>query len=297
MPPADRDTTLTGIEQVPSLPEQNDCLLIIYHPDKTVQGQRTNLDGPKRLGRLEDNDIVLDDRPVSRHHAVVERDPAGRYWLLRDLKSKNGTFLNDTPLTGEAPLRHGDRVKIGSIIVKYLSGADLEANVLEEIYQLNITDHLTRLANRQRLEDQLNKEFLRARRHQRQLSVLFVDIDHFKSVNDDHGHQAGDAALSAVGQLMRTRARSDDLPARLGGEEFVVLLPETDLGGAATLAEDLRKAVENQIVEYAEHSIRFTVSIGCAAIEAGDKRPDDLLNRADEKLLSAKRAGRNRVLY
>jgi diguanylate cyclase (GGDEF)-like protein len=232
---------------------------------------------------------------VSRHHAVVERDPGGQCWLLRDLNSKNGTLLNDTPLLGEATLRHGDRLKIGSIIVKYLSGADLEANVLEEIFQLNITDHLTRLANRQRLEDQLHKEFLRARRHQRPLSVLFIDIDHFKSVNDTYGHQAGDAALSALGQLLRTRTRSDDLPARLGGEEFVVLLPETDLAGAAALAEDLRSAVERMVVAFAGQSVSFSISIGCSALEAGHKRPDDLLNHADEKLFEAKRAGRNRV--
>jgi diguanylate cyclase (GGDEF)-like protein len=293
---ADRDTTLTGIEESVAVPAQNDCLVIIYHADKSLQGKRTNLDGVKRLGRLPDNDIELDDGLVSRHHAVVERDLAAGCWLLRDLNSKNGTFLNDVPLVGQSPLRNGDRLKIGSTIIKYLSGADVEASFLEEIYQLNITDHLTRLANRLRLEDQLQQEFLRARRHDRRLGVLFIDIDHFKNVNDIHGHQAGDAVLTAVGQLLRARARSDDLPARLGGEEFVVLLPETNLAGAAALAEDLRAAIEALVVEFGDERIEFTISVGCAELEAGDKRPDDLLNRADEKLYEAKRAGRNRVV-
>ncbi|HVJ17637.1 MAG TPA: GGDEF domain-containing protein [Polyangiaceae bacterium] len=292
---ADRDTTLTGIEESVAIPAQNDCLVIIYHSDKSLQGQRTNLDGVKQLGRLPENDIVLEDGPVSRHHAVVERDLAAGCWVLRDLNSKNGTFLNDRPLAGQAPLRNGDRVKIGYTILKYLSGADVEASFIEEIYQLNITDHLTRLANRLRLEDQLQKEFLRARRHDRELALLFIDIDHFKNVNDVHGHQAGDAVLTAVGQLLRTRARSDDLPARLGGEEFVVLLPETNLAGAAALAEDLRAAIETLVVDYDDQRIQFTISVGCAELEERDKRPDDLLNRADEKLYSAKRSGRNRV--
>jgi two-component system, cell cycle response regulator len=292
----DRDTTVTDIEHPAPVPGQSDCLLIIYHPDRSLLGKRTNLDGTKRLGRLNDNDIVLEDGPVSRHHAVVERNPAGLCWVLRDLNSKNGTWLNDAPLQGEAPLRHGDRLKIGSIIVKYLSGADLEASFLEEIYQLNITDHLTRLPNRQRLDDQLNKEFMRARRHVRSLSVLFIDIDFFKGVNDTYGHQAGDAVLAAVGQLLRARARSDDLPARLGGEEFVVVLPETDLAGAASLAEDLRAAVERLVVEYCNQPIRLTISVGCAEITSKDQRPDDILARADERLYEAKRRGRNRVV-
>jgi len=209
--------------------------------------------------------------------------------------SRNGTLLNGAPLSGVKRLKNGDLLKLGSVILKYLSGHDVETSLYEEMFQLAITDNLTQLHNRRRFDEVLSTEFGRVRRHARSLSLLMLDIDFFKRINDEHGHPAGDAVLFQVGQLIRARIRDHDLAARIGGEEVAILMPETDLTGARVLAQELRQAIAAHVVEYAEQQLRVTVSIGCAQYEPGDVDPSAFVKRCDEQLYSAKAAGRNRV--
>lgn len=143
-------------------------------------------------------------------------------------------------------------LKLGSVIVKYLSGQDLETSLWEEMYQLAVTDNLTQMANRKYFDGELATELGRVRRHGRDLSLLMLDIDFFKRINDQHGHPAGDAVLFQLGQLIRARVRAHDIAARLGGEELGILMPETDLAAARGVAEELRQAIEQHVVEYAE---------------------------------------------
>ncbi len=149
--------------------------------------------------------------------------------------------------------------------------------------------------NRRHFDETLEREYLRARRHRRPLSLLVLDIDHFKKINDQYGHLAGDHVLRELAGLVQGRVRRDETVARYGGEEFVVLLPETTLEGAVSLAENLRARIAAHSFVFQNTNIPVTVSIGCSeAIEADSTAPD-LFRRADELLYQAKKGGRNRV--
>lgn len=163
----------------------------------------------------------------------------------------------------------------------------------EEMSRLAITDELTGLYNRRHFATRLQEEQARARRHGQSFSLLFLDIDDFKRINDTYGHVLGDRVLADLGKLLQKWARSSDLLARFGGEEFVVLLPMTDIHQALTAAERLRAAV-------AEHSFprrkRLTVSVGVASYPTDADSIDELLRMADQALYQAKRMGRNRSM-
>jgi diguanylate cyclase (GGDEF)-like protein len=290
----DQQTTATDARRANPEPRGEASLVIIYATDKRAQGRRQPLGaGPVRIGRLEDNDIALEDDIVSRRHARLEK--RGDAWAIMDAGSRNGTLVNDREISGVVTLTPGDRLQIGSTVFKYLDGRDVETDFYEELYQLMITDNLTQVRNRHYLEESLKQELNRARRHERTLSVLLLDIDFFKRVNDDYGHLVGDAVLRNVAQIVRGRVRHYDTVARYGGEEFAVLMPETSLSDAAHVAGELGKAVAKSVVEYRGVRVSVTVSIGCAEMHEGDD-PASVVARADERLYAAKNAGRNRVM-
>lgn len=159
------------------------------------------------------------------------------------------------------------------------------------------TDSLTGLMNRKEFYRRGKEEMERARRYGRELSVVYFDIDHFKTVNDNHGHDAGDRVLREVAELCRKRMRTNDICSRLGGEEFVVLLPETGLHDAVCMAESLRRQFVNDSIDHEGAEIRFTSSFGVAAMKRdSDEKLESLLRRADQALYRAKEAGRNRVV-
>ena len=172
----------------------------------------------------------------------------------------------------------------------------LENARLHRIVQVQaITDELTGLANRRFFRDALETELLRAERFENPLSVIVADLDDFKLVNDRYGHHAGDEVLKAFAEVLRGRVRGVDLAARLGGEEFAVLLPETGAEGAEALAESLRQAISDLVVPFDSSEIRVTVSFGVAAFPQ-THTADDLLNAADSALYRAKRQGKDRVV-
>jgi diguanylate cyclase (GGDEF)-like protein len=156
-----------------------------------------------------------------------------------------------------------------------------------------LTDGLTGVANRRALEQELTRISARATRNGEPFAVILLDIDHFKQLNDTHGHEAGDQALVSVAKLLRDRSRAGDVVARYGGEEFVVLCPGADISAAGAVAESLREALE----QYDGPPARFTASFGVAAFPASAADPDELVRTADKALYAAKRGGRNRVEY
>src|SRR6478735_8711163 len=272
-----------------------DCLVVIYTKEPTLLGKRFVLENnPTRVGRGADNHIVLDGDSVSRRHAHFEQRASA--WLVVDLGSTNGTYCNDEQISREVVLKNGDRVKIGPTIFKFLSGADVEAQYHEEIYRMTIMDGLTQIHNKRYLLEALEKEIIRARRHVRELAFLMFDIDHFKKINDFHGHLAGDFVLKELARIVQARIRRDEVFARYGGEEFAIVLPETALDGAKALAEGIRDKIETSRFVFQNELIKVTVSVGVATLQDQDRISTDLIKRADERLYDGKRAGRNRVM-
>lgn len=294
----DEKTRVTQVVQRPT-PEEvtgNDCLVVIYTKEPGLLGKRFVLDGAvTRVGRGADNQIVLEGDSVSRRHAHIEK--RGANWWIVDDGSTNGTYVNEGQIPKEALLKNSDRIKVGPTILKFLSGADAEAKYHEEIYRMTIVDGLTQIHNKRYLQEALDREVLRARRHSRDLSVVMFDIDFFKRINDQFGHLAGDYVLRELARVIQARIRRDEVFARYGGEEFVIVLPETPLPGAAALAENLRTRVQGHGFVFQNERIAVTISVGCSILTEEDRSAQDLVQRADEKLYEAKRGGRNRVCH
>ena len=174
------------------------------------------------------------------------------------------------------------------------ANADLrEANRVLE--RLASSDSLTDLANRRRFFDHAGAEVLRARRYKHPLSLQMLDIDYFKAINDRFGHVAGDQVIKELADTLRANLRHNDLAARIGGEEFAILLPETDIQDAAHYAERLRRAVESHVFHVGEDTLQITISIGVSGLSADETSVEPALMRADSSLYLAKQEGRNRV--
>ncbi len=265
-------------------------LVVVYG---TKLGKLFNLTQPVMvIGRHRDADVSLPEDAISRRHAELWNEP-GRV-RLRDLGSTNGTFVNHRTVE-QVELQHGDMIKVGGTILKFLASGNIESAYYEEIHQLTIGDALTGAFNRRHFGEHLEREFSRSRRHRRPLSLALFDIDHFKKVNDTYGHVTGDYVLRELGHTVRERIRQEELFARYGGEEFVVLLPETGRNEALTFAEQLRALVEDHAFVFDGHRLRITVSVGVAELSEDMDSPEDLVRAADSKTYEAKQAGRNRV--
>jgi two-component system, cell cycle response regulator len=290
----DIKTRVTTLEELKVQRKGDDCLVVIYTPVATDLGRRYVLDKELvTIGRDRENDIVLDSDSVSRRHARIEHKD-GKFQIT-DLDSTNGTYINDEPdPVSSTQMRRGDQLKIGDTIFKYLSGSDVEAQYHETIFNMTITDGLTDVGNKKRLDQVVQKEIPRAVRHERALSMLMMDIDHFKDVNDTYGHLAGDSVLRDLASIVQKRLRPDDELGRYGGEEFAAVLPETSLAGAVRIAEDLRLLVAQHPFMVEGEQIKVTISIGAAELQPGmDSKA--LFRAADECLYKAKNGGRNRV--
>ncbi|MEC8024776.1 MAG: GGDEF domain-containing protein [Myxococcota bacterium] len=284
-----RITTVKGIVDAAHHDGQV-CLVVIYG---TTLGRKYDLtDDVVTLGRDQSNNIVLDVDSVSRRHARIESFGKDRF--LVDLNSTNGTYLNDI-LAVREKLKNGDLVKVGDTIFKYLAGANIESAYHEEIYTMTVTDGLTQIPNKRYLLEYLEREFSRARRYGRNLSCVMLDIDRFKHVNDEFGHLTGDYILKELARAIRRRIRREEMFARFGGEEFCIVLPESDHEAVCEFANTIRRLIEGHVFEFENSRIPVTVSVGIGHLTSDMKDPIELLKAADDQLYQAKRAGRNRV--
>jgi two-component system cell cycle response regulator len=271
---------------------QDACLVVIYGPEL---GRRAQLGrAPFMVGRSAKSDLPIDQESVSRQHARISF--SGERFTVEDMGSTNGTFVNDIQVSQVHALRDGDQIKIGSSILKFMAGDNIEANYHEEIYRLMTVDALTQTHNKRYFGEALEREFGRANRYRRELSLIAFDLDHFKKVNDTYGHLSGDAVLRQMALAVRPRLRQQDIFARVGGEEFCIILPEVGLAGARVTAEKVRRIVEALPVQAENRIIRCTVSLGVAGWDTTLESALALHKAADVALYAAKQGGRNRFV-
>lgn len=252
------------------------------------------------LGRSDEADIQIDDEKVSRKHLKISLVKSGEQKkeptrvMVADLHSKNGIFINGVRVH-EQELTNGDKLKIGETILKFEAKDRLDVDYHDKLYQQAICDPLTGLANRNYFQNELSKCISLSLRHQRTFAVMMLDIDFFKKVNDTYGHDVGDNVLKMVANMLLDNVRDHDVAARFGGEEFVLLLPETSLDDALGIAERIRIAVEgfNFAPLGCQHGV--TISIGIGEFPPTGMETDELVKRTDAALYEAKTSGRNRV--
>ena len=220
--------------------------------------------------------------------------------LLRSVLSPIRQLADSARRFAEGDLSHHTGRSGGDEVGNLAREFDSMANNLERSWSaledMSNRDGLTGLYNRRAFHERLDEELARCRRHGHAVSLLMLDIDGFKAVNDSHGHQAGDSVLFTVAAQIGEQLRTTDLLARYGGEEFTVILPETGVDGAVTIAERIRAAIASAATEFRIGvELAATVSIGAASHPADAESADELIGAADQALYAAKRAGRNRV--
>jgi diguanylate cyclase (GGDEF)-like protein len=245
------------------------------------------------IGRDSPAHLIIADRTVSRSHArVYRRDDEVR---VQDLGSRNGTFVCNVRIS-EQRLEPGDHIQIGGLnVIRFDRGDALEVQYHQSLAKAAVIDPVSRVFNRRHLDERLQAEVSVARRSKAPLSLLIIDIDGFKRLNDEHGHPFGDRVLAALGGLLRSTVRREDTVARIGGDEFVVVARSTPLESACQLAERIRARVEGADCHEGDRRVPLGVSIGVAQL-APDAGATALLEMADRAAYAAKRGGRNRVV-
>lgn len=244
------------------------------------------------IGRDPEAAISLPDHNLSRQHArIMRRDCV---YTIEDLGSTNGTFVDGSRVKRVKTLEDGCRIHLGSRTVlhfRLFDAVELEAACAS--YALTVRDPLTGVFNRRYLRERLHSEAAYSRRHATPLSVIMLDVDHFKRINDRHGHGVGDLALCSLANTLSELTRQEDVLARYGGEEFALVVRGVVRDEALALAERIRSRVAAQRVPVGGGTLSMTVSVGIAHSDDGDVQR--LLESADRALYVAKDAGRNLV--
>jgi diguanylate cyclase (GGDEF)-like protein len=255
--------------------------------------------GGLEIGRAPECSLYLPEPEVSRHHAQLQMAADQEAVDLRDLNSTNGVFVNGKRVQanpGPVRLVAEDVLRIAGHAFKLKHMDALERRYHQDMATRSTLDPLTGVGNRATVLHQLESYAGLARRHQRPLSVILADLDWFKQVNDTHGHLAGDRALEAFGTLLRGRLRGSDPVGRLGGDEFLAVLPETPVMMALTAADGLRQALAEHPLGLDDGTVlHLTCSLGVAELKLVDQDGGALLARADAALYAAKAGGRDRV--
>ena len=247
---------------------------------------------PLTIGRSSSCDIQFGQDSVSRMHCKVWL--AEEKYHIEDMGSTNCTLVNGREIRQHV-LADGDRITVGETVLKFVMEGSAEAHHHAELYARATEDPLTGIANRRLFEEILAREVEACARHQQPLSLLVLDIDNFKDVNDNHDHLVGDAALRNLSDLLRGGVSAVETVARLGGEEFGIIMPGSDLQESAEVAERIRGIVSGSSMHCESVDLTLTVSIGVAEFSSPMRDGWDLFKRADRELIRAKAGGRNRV--
>ncbi len=253
------------------------------------------------IGRGEESDVTLAEPGVAREHIllscrrVVNRDGQQQFRvLMRDLGSLNGTLVNSRRVQ-RAVLKPGDMISVGQALLRFVYRDLADGDFHEQVLRMASSDSLTSLLNRLTILEVLRGETARQNRYARLLSLLVLDMDDFRSLNDTFGRPLGDRVLKSVSRILRRNVRRQDSAGRLGGEEFLVVQPETGARGAAVSAERIRSEIERIVAPALRLERSVTASIGVASSSSDSVDGEVLLDRAHVALKRAKALGKNRV--
>ena len=289
------DTCTDAFNLLPSTSAEGGrgCLLQIYPAGSNSELMRLE-QGRTLLGRDTICDISINDNAVSRVHASI--DLVDSAYFLSDLNSTNGTYVNDQMLRGRMPLAGGELIRLGGCILKFMNSMDEEANYHAVVHELMIRNSLTNAFNRSCLIPLIEKELLNCRHSSQFVSLIVLDIDHFKKINDQHGHLVGDEVLRILCERIRSQLRQDDMLARFGGEEFVIVCRHSSVKNAQRMAERIRLTISSDPFQTQAGPVSVTCSLGVAESDGIRLATcDELISAADSLLYRAKGEGRNRV--
>jgi len=289
-----RITNLSSLEQeLRARRQQVHAYLVVLAG--TNQGEMHRIEGPETVvGRAMSTQLRLNDDGISRRHCRV-LSIAGRV-IIEDLGSANGTLVNGE-MVQHHELKEGDKIRLGATtMLKFTYQDKLDETFQQQMYDAALRDGLTKLYNKKFFLDRLETEFAYAKRHKTMLSLVLFDVDHFKKVNDVHGHLAGDAVLVHLARITQAMIRTEDVAARYGGEEFAIICRGIPLLNAGIVGERLRTAVAQEAFDCQGKRLPVTISVGVAALpEAVVGTGAELVGQADVALYEAKNSGRNRV--
>ena len=249
--------------------------------------------GATIIGRSVQADIPLKDAGVSREHSEIEVD--GENATIKDLGSTNGTFVNNKRITRHV-LKDGDKIQISSATVfKFILSDESEKVFHDELYRMGVMDPVTNIYNKRYFTERLKQEFSLAKRNKTELSLIMIDLDFFKKINDTYGHLAGDFILGKLSEVFSSMTRDEDIVARYGGEEFVAILPGSSEEGAVICAERIREKIAQKPFIFEREKINITVSIGIATLDENNffESYEDFIEAADNCLYRSKKSGRN----
>lgn len=288
-----QQTKISNSTGLPCLEKSKPAILLKIYPVEGISQPIELHETGYVFGRDANCSVALDDDAVSRRHASIERN--GSDFVLRDLGSTNGCFVNEQRVQS-CILKAGDRIRFGKQIFKFLPGEEIESLYHEMMFNLMISDGLTQVMNKRFFMELYGREWESMYRRKDRLSLLVMDLDKFKSVNDTYGHLAGDAILVEFAKRASSVLRSSEIFARFGGEEFVALCCGASLDEACCVAERIREKVSEAPFRFEDIEIPVTVSIGAASTShLSTITKQGLIERADQCLYRAKNLGRNQV--
>lgn len=250
------------------------------------------------LGRDNTNDIAVNDEKISKVHCEItikKNSQDIERISLKDLASTNGTFVNGEAIE-QVAIHAGDKIQIGDTVMSLSYNDEIEKEYHAKLFNFAVRDNHTSLYNKRFILNELENISRIARRNGRPFSIIIIDIDDFKQINDFYGHLSGDEYLKKLAELFIQTLREQDIAGRIGGEEFLIILPETTIDGAFQLAVRIRKNVEDFVLPFLNFRIRTTISAGVCQFENSVRNVNELLDIADQALYEAKRSGKNNVM-
>jgi len=250
------------------------------------------------LGRGKTVDISILDGKISKVHCEIAVSKSGKsieQISIRDLDSTNGTYVNGESIS-QVTLKAGDKIQVGDTVLQLSYSDEIEKEYHAKLFNFAARDALTGLYNKRFMVNELESYSRIARRSGRAFCIIMIDIDDFKQINDRFGHLSGDEYLKHLAELITHSLRDQDIAGRIGGEEFLVILPETTIDGAFQLAVRIRKNVEDFVLHHQNHKIQTTISAGVCQFENKIKDIKEFLDLADQAMYEAKKSEKNKVM-